>query len=87
MAEIQGAVVKEQGVTFAIAIVKKSVLDSPSRRTDATRAFKPLFGGLPLVLMAQDGRGVPTYLGRRDLVDFFANVPVEAIPWRKYSVT
>lgn len=36
--------------------------------------------------MAQDSRGVPTYLGRRDIVKFLAKVPVQAIPWREYTL-
>jgi hypothetical protein len=46
-----------------------------------------LFGGIPVVSMEQDGRGVPTYFGRRDLVRFLASVPMEAIPWKRYTVT
>jgi len=44
-----------------------------------------LFGGIPVVAMEQDGRGVPTYFGRRDLVRFLASVPMEAIPWKCYT--
>ena len=85
--KFEGAVIKEQGVTFAVAIVKRSVLDSPSRREEAARVFSGLFDGLPVVLMAQDSRGVPTYWGRPDLTRFMANVPLEAVPWSEYRVS
>jgi len=49
-------------------------------------AFQPLFPGLPLILMAQDNRGIPTYYGRQDIIRFMANVPVEAVPWKEYTV-
>lgn len=82
----QGAVIEEQGVTFAVVIVKSHVLNS---RTEANRiiaAFQVVFPGIPVVLMAQDYRGVPTYYGREDISKFMASVPIEAIPWKEYSV-
>jgi hypothetical protein len=36
--------------------------------------------------MSQDSRGTPTYYGRHDIVRFLASVPMEAIPWRQYTV-
>jgi hypothetical protein len=84
--KFQGTVLKEQGVTFAVVIVKNHVVDSPSAARDSLRAFQPLFAGIPIVLMGQDPRGVPSYRGRPDLVRFLANTPLAAIPWREYSV-
>lgn len=80
----QGAIVKEQGVTFAIVIVKKSVIDNRSEAGRAIISFQPYFPGLPVVLMAQDHRGVPTYYGRNDIAKFLASVPLQAIPWKEY---
>lgn len=86
MSNFDGAVVEEQGVEFAIAVVKRSVLSTIGQRDQAQAEFSSVFGGLPTVLMAQDANGVPTYYGRRDLVDFLASVPVDAIPWRQYTL-
>lgn len=82
----EGAVIKEQGVTFAIVIVKKSVIDFRSESEKAIRAFQPAFPGIPVVLMAQDSRGTPTYFGRDDIAKFMAKVPLHAVPWKKYSL-
>jgi hypothetical protein len=41
---------------------------------------------MPVVLMAQDSRGTPTYYGRPDLSRFLANTPLGAIPWRRYTL-
>ena len=82
----EGAVIREQGVTFAIAVVQRSVLDNAARRDRALQEFHSVFGGIPVVLMAQDAHGVPTWYGRRDLTAFLSNVPLEAIPWQRYSV-
>jgi hypothetical protein len=83
----QGAVFREQGVTFAVVIVKKHVIDSGSAEAGrAIAAFQPVFPGLPVVLMAQDYQGTPTYYGRRDIARFLAGVPLGAIPWKQYTV-
>jgi hypothetical protein len=84
--KFQGALVREQGVEFAIVVVKRSVINAGSGRASLQRDFAIAFGGVPVVLMAQDGRGVPSYWGRPDLVRFLANVPLAAVPWREYSV-
>lgn len=87
MSTIDGAVIEEQGVKFAVAVVQRSLLNQPSARDRALVEFAGLFGGLPTVLMAQDGRGVPTYYGRQDLVDFLASVPMESIRWQRYTIS
>lgn len=79
--KIQAALTKEQGVTFAVVVVKQHALNDDARAT-----FQPAFPGVPIVLMSQDSRGVPTYLGRPDIVRFLTNVPFQALPWREWSV-
>ncbi len=82
----QGALIKEQGVTFGIVIVKPHVLGTPSE-ADSMRAFGThIFGSVPIILMAQNSRGIPTYSGRRDIVKFLSKVPMQAIPWREYTL-
>ncbi len=83
--KIQGALVKEQGVNFAIVIVKPFVLQSTFEANKTRQSFASLFPGLPIILMVQDGRGRPTYQGRTDIVNFLVNVPMSAIPWKEYS--
>lgn len=83
----EGALVKEQGVTFAIVVVKKYVVQNQFEAQRTIASFgSSAFPGLPVILMAQDYRGVPTYYGRQDIVRFLANVPMKSIPWRKFTV-
>jgi len=82
--KFQGAVINEQNVTFAVVIVKKSVIDSRIEANRAIQSLRPLFPGITVVLMAQDGRGTPTYYGRPDISRFLANVPLHAIPFTRY---
>ena len=84
--QVDGAVIREQGVTFAVVVVKRSIVQSSTQSASTIRQYSSqLFDGLPVVLMAQDSQGVPTYRGRRDLVNFLANCPIGAIPWKRYT--
>jgi len=82
---IQGAVIREQGVSFAIVVVKAFAIQTTHEAQKTREAFQPAFPGLPLVLAAQDGRGRFTYQGRQDIVKFLANISPSRIPWREYS--
>jgi hypothetical protein len=82
----QGAVIEEQGQTFAVVVVQLPVLNDRQRAAEAIATFDPLFPGMPVVLMAQDGTGRPIYFGRADISRFLATVPLRAIPWREYTL-
>ena len=82
---VQGAVIREQGQTFAVVVVKPQVVQNQSEAVDTIRSLSPVFG-VPVVLMAQDGRGRPTYYGREDIARFLSGVPMRSIPWREYTI-
>jgi len=82
---VQGAIIREQGQTFAIVVVKSHVVQNRIEAANAIQSFTPVFG-VPVVLMAQDGRGCPTFYGRQDIARFLSSVPLGAIPWREYTV-
>lgn len=84
--KFQGALVKEQGVTFGIVVVKPHVLSNSSEANSMRGFGMRTFGPVPIILMAQNARGVPTYSGRRDIVNYLVRVPMQAIPWREYTL-
>ena len=84
--KFQGSVIKEQGVTFAIIIVKSQVLNSQHDIEDMQMFGSRVFGDMPIILMTQDSRGIPTYYGRKDIVRFLSKVPILRIAWKEYSV-
>ena len=65
---IQGAVICEQGQTFAVVVVKQHVVKNSSEAADAIRSLTPA------VLMAQDSRG-------RDLL---RQAPTSPSSWRRF---
>ena len=81
----EGAVITEQGVTFGIAIVKESAVTDSNTANDLIPQFQVLLGVVPVVLMAQDDRGTPRYYGRKEIVNFLANIDFRRLPWKRYS--
>jgi hypothetical protein len=85
---IDGAIIREQGITFGIIIVKQSVISSDSSARESRANFQRLladFSDIPLILAAQDSRGVFEYWGRPDIVDFLASIEASRIPWKTYT--
>jgi hypothetical protein len=77
----QIALVREQGVEFAVIVVQDHVIDSPGRR-DELIAHWATYLQRPAALMgAQRHR---TY-GRRDLVDWLATIHPSQLPWRRMA--
>ena len=56
--QLEGAVIKEQGQTFAVVVVKRHVTDDRHEASSAMQSFSRCFPGMPIVLMSQDSRGV-----------------------------
>lgn len=82
---VQGAIIREQGQTFAVVVVRPHVLQNSFEADNAIRSLTPVFR-VPVVLMAQNGHGHPTYYGRNDIARFMSNVPLSAIPWKEFSL-
>lgn len=82
---VQGAVIREQGQTFAVVVVKPHVVQNQTEADNVIRGFIPVFR-VPVVLMAQDGHGRATFYGRQDIANFMSGVPLNAIPWREYTI-
>lgn len=81
------APVREQGVEFAVVVVDRTALDDRQAQTAIATTLRPHVGPVPLVFMAQDAQGDPTYVGRKDIVDFLADqVLVEELPWHTLTL-
>ncbi len=83
---IHGAVIIEQGVTFAIISVKPLITQYTIRATQFRQNIAPFFPNMPIILMSQDSNGQPHYFGRKDITDFLKTIRVNQIPWKEYHV-
>jgi len=84
--KIQGAVIIEQGVTFAIVAVKQTVTNYTSRIIRMRQQLQYFFPNMPIILMSQDSSGTPHYYGRRDIVEFLKTVRLDQIPWKEFHI-
>ncbi len=83
----EGALIEEQGVQFGVVSVKQHVVNNRTEAQRVIRAFGPVFPRVPVVLVSVDSRGSSQWIGRQDIVNYMANVPLAAIPWAKYTVS
>ncbi len=83
---IQGSVIIEQGVTFAIIVVNQTVTNYTSRMIQMRNFLSPYFPNMPIILMSQDANGTPHYYGRQDIVKFLRSIRLDQIPWKEYVI-
>jgi hypothetical protein len=79
------ALVREQGQTFAVVVVRQGIIDNTSEANSAQASFAQAFDYVPIILMEQGFRGRPRYYGRPDIVRFLANFDFRRLPWKKWS--
>ena len=84
--QFEAAVMDAEGTTFAVVIVKRDVISNSHEANSIIAAIEKVLEGKPVVLMAQDSEGAPTYYGRDDIAGFMTTVPVDSIPWQKFSL-
>lgn len=84
--QFEGAIIREQGITFAVVVVKKYVVDNVSQAQSAIRNFSPAFPGMPVVLMGQDSGGRATFFGRPDIAKFLSGISLHRIPWKRFTI-
>ncbi|MFW5738115.1 MAG: hypothetical protein ACOCYX_04325 [Spirochaetota bacterium] len=83
--EFRGALIREQGVTFAVVEVSPEVLRGGDRRVAEERArFQPVFKDVPIILAARNPDKRALYSGRPDIVKFLASTGWNRIPWKRY---
>ncbi|MBE8954763.1 MAG: hypothetical protein SR2Q5_03710 [Quinella sp. 2Q5] len=84
--KIQGAVIIEQGVTFAVIAVDRTVTNYTSRAVRVRYQLAQYFRNMPIILMSLDSNGTPHYYGRRDIVRFLQSIRLDQIPWKEYHI-
>lgn len=84
--QFDGAVVKEQGITFGIIIVKPFILQNTNEAQKMRNFGIRAFGAMPIILASQNSGGRFTYNGRPDIVKFLAKISPTRIPWKHYTI-
>ncbi len=82
MAIWQIALIKEQGVNFAVAAVKDHVVSSQQESTELISTLSMRLGQPTVLLGANHHR----LYGRKDLVQFLRNIHPSRLPWRQVTL-
>lgn len=84
MARMTAALVREQGVTFAVAIVKNHVLNSTSTSNQTLQAVSAALGCPLVVLMGESNRKLRG--NRQDVVNFVSRLHPSRLPWKEWDI-
>lgn len=84
MAQLTAALVREQGVTFAVAMVKNHVLNSQSSSDQMVQAVAQALGCPLVVLMGESNRKLRG--NRQDVVKFVSRLHPSQLPWKKWTI-
>lgn len=82
MAEWQIALVREQGIDFAVAVVRDNVLSSPTQRNETVRDLSIALRRPTVIMSDADGE----MYGRTDIVRFLSHVHPSRLPWRRMTL-
>jgi hypothetical protein len=74
-------------VTFALAVVKSSVISDRAESSKIEAALKVMFPGVSFILVAEDaeGDGLARYRYRRELSEFMNQVSCRVVPSSKIT--
>lgn len=84
--KVQGAAISLAGQQFAVVVVEIDLIQRPGEADMAIDSMQPAFGGVPVILMAQNDKGSPTYYGDQSIATLLADVPLEKMPWKEYTI-
>ena len=82
--KIIGSIIEEQGITFAIVLVKHFVTQSQTEADREREGLRVFFPNMPIVLASQDSQGIFEYQGRKDIVELLSKIEPAQIPWRTW---
>ncbi len=84
MAQLNAALVKEQGVTFAVVRVKNHVVNCNTTSDQMIRSVAAALGCQLVVLMGESNRKLRG--NRQDVVNFVSSIHPARLPWKKWTV-
>jgi hypothetical protein len=83
---VQAAAITMAGLRWVVVLVPLDLVQSPGEAEMLITDLRPRFGGVDVVLMAQDEDGTPQYHGSADLLSLLGTVPVDRMPWKTYPI-
>lgn len=86
-ATIQAAAISVAGRRILVVLVPLSIVENLGEAEMLVTDLLPRFGGVDIVLMAQEDDGTPHYLGEKEVVALLDGVPVDRMPWKAHGLS
>jgi hypothetical protein len=83
-AQARAAIIKQEGITFAVVHVPASAVQSDAVANRTIKAYESYFD-VPVVLMYDDSKRT-RWFGRNDIVDFISDYSFGDLPWKIYNL-
>lgn len=84
MAQFKAALVREQGITFAVVLVKNHVLNCSTTADQTIRSASAAMNCSLVVLMGESNRKLRG--NRQDVVNFVSRVHPSRLPWKTWTI-
>lgn len=84
MPQMTAALVREQGVTFAVVLVKNHVVLSQQQSSETIQAVSRALGCPHVVLMGESNKRLRG--NRNDVVKFVSRLHPSRLPWKNWNV-
>ncbi|MDQ7095632.1 hypothetical protein REC12_18745 [Desulfosporosinus sp. PR] len=84
--QIEGAIVNDQGIKYAIVVVNHDVVQHINKNEEALNAYRHIFPDMPIILLGKDWQGKSAYYGPKEIVNYLAEIDPHRIPWRRYVI-
>lgn len=84
MAQFKAALAREQGVTFAVVLVKNHVLNCNSTADQMIRSVSAAMNCSLVVLMGESNRKLRG--NRQDVVNFVSRIHPSRLPWKTWTI-
>jgi hypothetical protein len=84
MAQFKAALVREQGVTFAVVLVKNHVLNCSTTADQMIQSVSAAMGCSLVVLMGESNRKLRG--SRQDVVNFVSRIHPSRLPWKTWTI-
>ncbi len=86
MPTYEGGIVQGHRVHFAIVRVEPDVLENKEEAIRTVQSLLPKFGGLPVVLVAEQDGEPPKYFARPDLMKYLMDFHLPSVEWQGYEI-
>jgi hypothetical protein len=82
--KVQGAVLEEEGIKFAVFKVEKDIFEVPGRARDKMISIQRQFPDMAVIFMSKEPGKAPSFFGRPDIIRIMTAANMDDVEWKEY---